>query len=289
MRRSLLILLTALFVVAPASAKDPKPKSVTQSGVLAARTSTSVTVQDGGKQLKCTLNGSSPKLGEAHVGDRVRLTCKNGVLTAFAKLDAPKSDTPQTEPPKTDPPKTEPPTTEPPRTEPPQTDPPKTDPPRTDPPKPEPTVVQTMLGTLTARNDASVTVHNDERDLTCTRGAASPPLGDLRVGDRVKLACTNGVLTAIARAETPPPAPTPTPTPTPTPAPAPAPTPTPTVTTMTTGELISLSPTSLTVRSDGGERSCSRTGASPSLDGYHVGDRVKVTCVNGVLTAIARL
>jgi hypothetical protein len=269
MRRFLLVLTAALVVAAPATgAKDPKPRVVTQAGVLAARTSTSVVVQDGARQVKCTLNGSSPKLGDARVGDRVKLTCRNGVLTAFARLETPKSD-----PPQADPPTNEPPTTDPPRTEPPKTEPPRTEPPKADPPKPEPAVVQTALGTLTARNDASVTVHNDERDLTCARGSGSPPLGDLRVGDRVRVACTNGVLTAIARTETPPPAPAPTPT----------------VTSMTSGELIALSPTSLTVRSDGGERSCSRTNASPSLDGYRIGDRVKATCVNGVLTAIARL
>jgi len=105
-----------------------------------------------------------------------------------------------------------------------------------------------------------VTVHTDSRDLTCSRGEHSPALGDLRAGDRVKIACTSGVLTAIAKL---------------------------TETTITTGVLSALSHTSVTVLSDGGERTCAR-GESPTLDGYTLGDRVRMTCVNGVLTAFAR-
>ena len=105
-----------------------------------------------------------------------------------------------------------------------------------------------------------MTVHTDSRDLTCSRGEHSPALGDLRAGDRVKIACTSGVLTAIAKL---------------------------TETTITTGVLSALSHTSVAVLSDGGERTCAR-GESPTLDGYTLGDRVRMTCVNGVLTAFAR-
>jgi hypothetical protein len=123
--------------------------------------------------------------------------------------------------------------------------------------------VQTGLGTLTALSDTSLTVHTETGDLTCKLGEGSPRLGDYHVSDLVKVSCTNGVLTAIARVGT--------------------------VTAITSGVLVALSQTSLTVLSDGGERTCSRTGASPSLDGYLVGNHVKATCVNGVLTAIQHL
>ena len=62
-----------------------------------------------------------------------------------------------------------------------------------------------------------------------------------------------------------------------------------TVTMITTGTLSALSSTSLTVLSDGGEKTCTRNSGSPSLDGYLVGNHVRVTCVNGVLTAIEHL
>jgi hypothetical protein len=59
-----------------------------------------------------------------------------------------------------------------------------------------------------------------------------------------------------------------------------------TETTITIGVLSALSYTSVTVLTDGGKHTCAR-GHSPTLDGYKLGDRVKMTCVNGVLTAIA--
>jgi hypothetical protein len=181
-------------------------------GTISALSTTSVTLHNDDGTITCTLADGSPRLGDYRVGDRVKLSCAEGVLTAIGRLDPPAD-------------------------------------------------VQTGVGTLTVRNDASVTVHTDSRDLTCTRGEHSPTLGDLRVGDRVKIACTNGVLTAIARL---------------------------TETTITTGVLSALSETSVTVLSDGGERTCSRGDASPALDGYHLGDRVKMTCTNGVLTAFAK-
>jgi hypothetical protein len=58
---------------------------------------------------------------------------------------------------------------------------------------------------------------------------------------------------------------------------------------ITSGTLSALSPTSLTVLSDGGEKTCKRNSGSPSLDGYLVGNYVKATCVNGALTAIVHL
>ena len=124
-----------------------------------------------------------------------------------------------------------------------------------------PAEVQTGVGTISVLTDASLTVHVEGRDLTCTRGDRSPRLGDFRVGDKVKVGCTNHVLTAIAKIDL----------------------------TMIAGGVISaLSPTSLTIVTDGGERTCTRTSSAPSLDGYVLGDQVKMTCTNGVLSAIAK-
>jgi hypothetical protein len=196
----------------------PEPADTVQTafGTLTALSASSLTVHNDERSLTCTLGDRSPKLGDFHVGDRVKIGCTNGVLIAIAKVDA----TP-------------------------------------------PPVTTTAAGTLAALSPTSLTVHGDGGDLTCTLNDGSPKLGDYHLGDKVKIACTNGVLTAIAKVEI-------------------------TVTMITTGTLVALSPTSLTVHSDGGDRTCTRGDASPSLDGYNLGDRVRATCINGVLTAIAR-
>jgi ribosomal protein L21E len=183
-------------------------------GTLTALSDWSLTVHTESRDLTCTRNAASPKLGDYHVADKVKIVCTNGVLTAITKVDAP------------------------------------------------PPVLTGSIGTLTAFSTTSVTVHNDERDLTCTLTDGSPKLGDYHVGDKVKVYCSNGVLVAIAKVE---------------------------ITTITTGTLSALSPTALTVHSDGGDVTCLRTTSSPSLDGYQLGDRVKATCVNGALTAIAKV
>jgi ribosomal protein L21E len=271
---------TSGVLVAIAKLDGPAPGDTVQTGLgtLTAVSDSSVTVHTDSRDLTCTRNAASPRLGDYHVGDKVKIACTNGVLTAIAKVDAP------------------------------------------------PPVAAYGTGTLSALSTTSITVHNDERDLTCTLTDASPKLGDYHVGDRVKIACTNGVLTAIAgvdtyqgglgrisalstssltihtdggdltctlgdaspilgdyhlddnvkvyckngvlfsiaRVEA-------------------------TVTMITTGTLSALSPTSLTVLSDGGEKTCTRNAGSPSLDGYLVGNHVKATCLNGVLTAIVHV
>jgi hypothetical protein len=51
---------------------------------------------------------------------------------------------------------------------------------------------------ITAITDGAISIHGD-RDTTCTRGASSPKLGDYKLGDRVMIGCTNGVLAGIVR------------------------------------------------------------------------------------------
>jgi ribosomal protein L21E len=271
---------TSGILVAIARLDGPAPGDTVQTGLgtLTVLSDTSLTVHTDSRDLTCTRNAASPRLGDYQVGDKVKIGCTNGFLTAIAKVDAP------------------------------------------------PPVTIYGTGTLAALSTTSISVHNDERDLTCTLTAVSPRLGDYHVGDKVKIGCTNGVLTAIARVdtykgglgrisalstssltvhtdggdltctlgddspmlgdyhlgdnvkvyckngvllsiarvET-------------------------AVTMITTGTLSALSPTSLTVLSDGGEKTCTRNSGSPSLDGYLVGNHVRATCVNGVLTAIEHL
>jgi hypothetical protein len=260
------VLTTIAKVVPPADIQ-------TVLGTLTALTDTSLTVHTEKGDVTCTRNDHSPRVGDLRVGDRVKMACTRGVLTAIAKVELTMGATGVltafgdasvtvltdggartcTRGPNS----------------------PSlagfavgdkvkiacTNGVLTSIAKVE--LVQTSYGTLTALSSTSLTVHTEGGDVTCTLNDHSPGLGDYHVGDRVKLACTNGVLTAVAKLDS--------------------------VTTITTGVLTAFEPTWLTVLSDGGTRKCSRTVASPSLDGYQVGNHVRATCVNGVLTAIEHL
>ena len=129
-------------------------------------------------------------------------------------------------------------------------------------PPPPPVETRTATGTLTTMSDASVTVHTERGDLTCTRGSGSPKLGDFHVGDAVKVTCANGVFIALAKLD---------------------------VTTVATGVLSGLFDGNAAVTTDGGQKTCTRGPSSPSSDGFQAGDRVKMTCLNGVLTALAHV
>ena len=240
-------------------------------GTITALADSSVTVHTDGGDVTCKLGDGSPSLAGFHVGDNVKVYCRNGVLTSIATLQsgsgtlAALSDSSLTVHTETgdltcklgdgspnvgeyhvgDKVKVT------------CTNGVLTTIARAD-------TYQGGLGAITALSDSSLTVHTDGGDLTCTLNDASPKLGDYRVGDKVKLYCKNGALISIAKVET-------------------------TVTAIMSGRLSVVSPTSLTVLTDGGEKTCSRNGTSPSLDGYQVGNYVKATCTNGALTAIAHL
>jgi hypothetical protein len=182
-------------------------------GTIGALSSSSITVHTDGGEVTCAVTDRSPRLGDYHLGDKVKIACADGVLTAIAKVEPPAD-------------------------------------------------VQTAFGTLTALTDAALTVHTEKGDVTCTRGDRSPRLGDFHLGDKVKMACTNGVLTAIVKVE---------------------------VTMGAAGVLTAVTDASVSVLTDGGERTCTRGPNSPSLAGFAVGDKVKMACTNGVLTTIANV
>jgi hypothetical protein len=131
---------------------------------------------------------------------------------------------------------------------------------------------QTGAGTISALSASSVTFHNDERDVTCSLGEASPPLGDYKVGDKVKFGCVDGALKVILRV-----------------APAPAPPsgdgqPATTV----AGALTALSASSVTVHGERGDVTCT-VPATARLGDFHVGDHVGMACVDGALLKLVKL
>jgi hypothetical protein len=150
------------------TSSDGEVKKVTFAGAITALSASSISLHDGDRDLTCSLTDASPSTASLKVGVHVRIACTNGVLTALAPVTPPPVAKPA-EPPK--------------------------------PPEPHPTThaLTGAIGTITVLESSSVTVHNAEHDLTCSVRDSSPGLGDYRVGDRVKVLCTDGVLTTISR------------------------------------------------------------------------------------------
>ena len=123
-------------------------------------------------------------------------------------------------------------------------------------------------GVVTALGDDSISLHDGDRDLTCSIGATSPSTADVKVGQHVKVACLNGALVAIAKADS-------------------GPVSGPHKTLGAAGTVSAVSATSLSVHTDGGEVTCSVGDGSPSVAGVHVGDKVKIGCLDGLLKVVA--
>jgi hypothetical protein len=141
----------------------------------------------------------------------------------------------------------------------------------------------TFAGAITVLSATSISLHDGDRDLTCTLTDASPSTAELKIGVHVRVACTNGVLTALAPV-TPPPATRPAEPPR-----QPEPThPTTHVLTGAIGTITVLEASTVTVHNAEHDLTCSTGDSSPHLGDYHVGDRVKVLCTDGVLTTISR-
>jgi hypothetical protein len=277
-----------------------KPKSeqpsFKQGGRLTVVSSASVTVRDGDHDFVCKLGDASPPLDGYHVGDRVVIVCRDGALVGITRVEvAPKPEEPK--PPvvlrsgqgtlsaltaasvtvttdggnvscsladgspklgdfqvgdrvkfyckddvlagivKAD-------------------------------AQTPPIFERTGLGTLSALSSTSLTVHTDAGDVSCALGDGSPKLGDFHVGDRVKFACRNAVLTALYKADPPKPAP---------------------VVRTGQGTISALTSTAVTVHTDGGDVGCALGETSPKLGDFHVGDHVKFYCTDELLSGIVRI
>jgi hypothetical protein len=158
------------------TSSDGERKVVTFGGAITALSATSISLHDGDRDLTCSIKDGSPSTAPAKVGDHVRVACTNGVLTAIAPVVPP--PTRPAEPPK-------------------QPEQPK----QPEPEHPTTHVLTGAIGTIAVLGTSSLTVHNAEHDLTCSLGESSPRLGDFRVGDHVKVLCTDSVLSTIARVE----------------------------------------------------------------------------------------
>ena len=151
----------------PAADAETAPDRIEFAGAITALSAGSISLHDGDRDISCAIEPRSPSTGDAKVGDHARVACTGGVLSAFQPIVI--------------------------RAVPPA-------PPVPPVPAPVPPAI-VGYGVITALADASLTIHNDEHgDLTCTLGERSPRLGDFKLGDRVKVGCTDGrVLVAVSR------------------------------------------------------------------------------------------
>jgi hypothetical protein len=123
-------------------------------------------------------------------------------------------------------------------------------------------------GTVTAVSSDSITVHTANGDGTCTVGDGSPSVAGVQVGDRVLAGCKAGTSQLVLLRKLPAAGDS-------------------HKTTGASGAVSAVSSTNLTVHTDGGEVSCSVGVGSPSVANVHVGDKVRMGCLDGVLKVLA--
>lgn len=109
-------------------------------------------------------------------------------------------------------------------------------------------------GAVTALSDTSVSLHDGDRDITCTLGDGSPPTTGLKIGDHAKVVCANGVLVSWAPVTAADAA------------------------HVYEGSVTALDTTSITLQAGEHTVTCSLGDGSPSLGDVKVGDRVLVGC-----------
>ena len=187
-------------------------------GTVSALTPSAISISGrGGVVTTCSLGKGSPSTTGVAVGDRVRAVClkrRHGSLT-LAKLR-------------------------------------KERPGKTTGAKD--TARVTFGGAITALGDASISLHDGDRDLTCTIDSTSPSTEGFKVGQHAKVACAGGVLVSIAPV------------------------------TMGdagrwyVGTVSSVDGAALTLTTEHGPVTCKIASFSPSTAGLAVGDRVGMGC-----------
>jgi hypothetical protein len=143
------------------------------TGTVAEIGASSLTITTDHGPVTCTFGDGSPSIAALHVGDHVGMGCKASTmqLVLIKKLDGDAGTTTTT----------------------------GTETTTTTTTSTTTHVLTGAAGTLSALTDGSITVHTDGGQVTCSIGASSPSVASFAVGDRVKMACWDGVLHEIAR------------------------------------------------------------------------------------------
>jgi len=183
-------------------------------GTVASTTGTAISIAGrGGITTTCNLGLHSPSLANVSVGDRVRAVCvkRRHGELVLTKLRKDLSG----------------------------------------PPAAKDTQPVTFGGAITALTDTSISLHDGDRDITCTLGPDSPKTDGFKVGQHAKVACADGVLIAIAAPE---------------------------VGRYYVGTVASLTDGALTLTTEHGPVTCTITPLSPSTASLKVGDTVGMGC-----------
>ena len=183
-------------------------------GTVASKSDTAVSIAGrGGVTTTCNLGRHSPSLANVSVGDRVLAVCVKRRHGGLV-LTRVRED-------------------------------------RKGPPVSKDTKPVTFGGAITALTDTSISLHDGDRDLTCSLGPESPKTGDFKVGQHAKVACADGVLVAIAAPE---------------------------LGRYYVGTVATLTDGSITLTTEHGPATCTITAVSPSAASLKVGDKVGIGC-----------
>jgi hypothetical protein len=198
----------------PASASNGR----SVKGVITAMSDGAVSVKSANSIVTtCAVTHASPSLTGYAAGDRVRMLCRGRHGGRFALVRIRHLGDP---------------------------------PPETPSHESEPTK---FGGAITALSDTSITLHDGDRDLTCTIDSSSPSTADYKVGQHVKVTCVGGKLVAIAPVTSD-------------------------VGRYFVGTLSAFDAKSITVQTSTGPVTCTIGDGSPSTAEFHVGDRVGMGC-----------
>jgi hypothetical protein len=189
-------------------------EGLTVRGVLASVSSTAVSVKDAKNVVvTCARGTNSPSLDGYAAGDRVQAACRRASgKFVLAKIRRLEA---------------------------------------TGPPASNDSAPTKFGGAVTALSASSISLHDGNRDLTCAIGPSSPSTAGVKVGQHLNVACSNGVLVAIAPV---------------------------TSGRAYEGTVSAVSATSITVHTSKGDGTCTVGDGSPSLADVKVGDRVLAGC-----------
>jgi hypothetical protein len=132
------------------------------------------------------------------------------------------------------------------------------------------------VGTVSALDDKSITLQTEHGPATCTIGPGSPSTAALHLGDRIGMGCKASTMQLVLIRKVDGGSTSPT-------------EPTTHTKTGARGTLSAVTETSVSVTTDGGTVTCTRGSSSPSLGDAAVGDHVEMGCLDGVLTAFAKV
>jgi hypothetical protein len=204
----------ALSIALPASAATER----NMKGVITALSADAVSVRSANSiTTTCAVTDRSPSLDTFSTGDRVKLVCRgrHGSRFVLLRIRHLPGVAPETPSHETEPVK--------------------------------------FAGAITALSDTSISLHDGDRDLTCSINSSSPSTADYRVGQHARVACVGGKLVAIAPVTTD-------------------------VARYFVGAISALGDKSVTVQTSTGPVTCTIGDGSPSTAGFAVGDRVGMGC-----------